>query len=83
LPEPATSEAAESQSKLAAIRDHLAKLSPEERDSLEVAAFEQADSFQLACYERSKVDENSRLRIEYRNVIVESHVRRLLGIQAE
>ena len=81
--EPAGSEEAESQSKLAAIRDHLAKLSPEERDLLEVAAFEQADSFQLACYERAKVDENSRLRVEYRNVIVESHVRRLLGIKAE
>jgi hypothetical protein len=83
LPEPATSEGAESQSKLAAIRDHLAKLSPEERDSLEVAAFEQADPFQLACYERAEVDENSRLRVEYRNVIVESHVRRLLGVKAE
>lgn len=83
VPEPATSEAAESHSKLAAIRDFLAKQSPRERKSLEAMAFEQADPFQLGCYERATTAENSRLLNEYRNVIVESHVQRLLGINAE
>jgi hypothetical protein len=83
VPEPATSEGAESQANLVAIREYLAKLSPQERASLEVVAFEQADSFQLGCYERAKTAENSRLSSEYRKVIVESYVRRLLGITAE
>jgi len=81
--EPTTSEGAESQSKFAAIRDYLAKLSPQETESLELVAFEQADSFQLACYERVKNAANARLLSEYRNVIVETHVGRLLGITAE
>ena len=83
VPEAATSEGAESQSNLAAIRDYLAKLSPHKRESLDVVAFEQANSFQLGGYERAKTAENSRLLSEYRNVIVESHVRRLLGITEE
>ena len=83
VPEPATGEGADSQSKLTAIRDYLAKLSPQERESLEVVAFEQADSFQLGGYERAKTAENSRLLSEYRNVIVEAHVRRLLGSTAK
>ena len=74
---------AASQSKLAAIRDYLAKLSPQERESIEVVAFEQADSFQLGGYERARTAKNSRLLSEYRNVIVESYARRLLGITAE
>lgn len=77
--EPPTSEGAESQSKFAAICGYLAKLSPQERESLEVVAFEQADSFHLGGYERAKTAKNSRLLNEYRNVIVESHVRRLLN----
>jgi hypothetical protein len=79
VPEPATNEGAESQSKLAAIRDYLAKLSPQERESLEVVAFNQADSLQLGGYERAKTYENPRLMNEYRNLIVESYARRLLG----
>ncbi len=62
--------------------DHPA-ISPQEKESLEVMAFEQEDSFQLGGYERAKTAENSRLLSEYRKVIVESHVRRLLGITAE
>ena len=80
LLKPATSEGAESHSKIEAIRGYLAKLSAEERKSLEAVAFEQADSFQLGCYQRAKTAENFRLLSEYCNVIVETHVRRLLDI---
>ncbi|NLS92122.1 MAG: hypothetical protein GXX96_08070 [Planctomycetaceae bacterium] len=76
--EPAESEAAESHTQLEAIRGHLAKLSLEERESLEADAMKAADPVRQAGYRRAESAGNSRLLAEYRNAIIESHVLRLL-----
>jgi hypothetical protein len=78
IPEPATSEGAESQSKLAAIRNYLAKLPPQERESLEADAMKAADGVRRAGYRRAESAGNSGLLVEYRNAIIESYVLRLL-----
>lgn len=75
----AEGEAAESRTKLEAIRGHLAKLSLEERESLEADAMKAADPVRRAGYRRAVSAGNSRLLAEYRNAIIESHVLRLLG----
>ena len=74
VPESATSEGAESQSKLTAIRDYLAKLSPQAVESLEVAALADANPFHAKCYRRTLSDGNDRISREYRNVMLESHI---------
>jgi hypothetical protein len=69
----------ESQAEFDKVRGFLAKLSPQELEQLESEALSHADAFQASCYHRIRADENNSLLREYRNVIVEAHVRRLLA----
>ena len=72
------SQAAKSDTQIGAIREYLDKMSPEERNSLETDAMKAADCVRRAGYERAESAGSPRLLAEYRNVIIESHVRRLL-----
>lgn len=76
--ETAESEAAESHKQLEAIREYLHKLSPGQRESLDARAMKGADRLQRAGYRRAQAAGNSRLLDDYRTVVVESYVRRLL-----
>jgi len=73
----------EARSELEAVRVHLDKLPPEELESLELNALSQANRFQLQCYRRSHTEENAEMLQKYRDIIVEDHVRRLLGLSSK
>jgi hypothetical protein len=72
------SDAAESHAQLEAVRGYLTKLSQEEKESLELDALMAAGPVRRDGYRRAESAGNSRLLAEYRNVIIESHVLRLL-----
>ena len=73
----------ESQAELEKIRGYLTGLSSQERESLEIEAFSHAEPFHTRCYQRTHADGNDGLLREYRDMIVEAHVRRLLSSSAE
>jgi hypothetical protein len=75
---PARSKEAESDTQNEVIREYLAKLSPEERESLEVEAIESAPPFLEKSYERIRRTGNGRLTEEYRKAIVESFASKAL-----
>ena len=66
-----------------AIRDYLAKLSPEDRELLETEALAQAEPLLAEGYRRSLEGESEQLLREYREMIIKAHVRKLLGLQAK
>ena len=66
-----------------AIRSYLDELSPEELKSLELEAMSQANPFQLQCYRRSHADGNAKMLQQYSEIIVETHVRKILGLSSK
>ena len=66
-----------------AVRNYLGKLSAPECESLEVEALSQASPFHARCYRRIHLEGNSGLLREYRNMILEAHVRTILGLSRE
>ena len=75
---PAGSEAGESDTRTIAVCEYLEKLSPEERNTLEAKAMELANKVQRDGYERASAEGALGRLEEYRTVIIESHIRRLL-----
>jgi hypothetical protein len=77
LSTPMTSEQAEDETQRETIREYLDGLSAKERNSIETEAMQEADSFLVNCYERAKAEGDVRFANKYRDMIVESHARRL------
>lgn len=73
----------QARSELDAIRNHLDKLPTEELQSLEQDALSQANPFQLQCYRRSHADGNAEMLNTYRRIIVDNHVRGILGLPSK
>ena len=66
-----------------AIQAHLVSLSAEEIASLEAEALSQSTPFHAEGYRRSRLAGHEALAREYRDMIVESHVRKVLGFSSE
>lgn len=77
-----TEETAQIESERDAVRAHLKTLSPQQFASLEAEALENATPFLVKCYRRNHVTGNTKLFHQYRDMIIESHVRDLLELRA-
>jgi len=66
-----------------AVRAYLGKLPSQELESLEVEALSQASPFHAECYRRSSLEGNHDLLREYRDMIIEAHVRKLPGLSSK
>lgn len=61
----------------------LDKLTSNEFKSLEIEALSEANPFHAKCYRRSHAQGNAQLVREYRDMIIEAHVRRVIGLPEE
>jgi hypothetical protein len=77
-PENAEHDATQIPRQVEVLREYLAKLSPEEMEVLEAEAMKDATLIQRTGYQRAESAGNGRLLADYRKVIMESHVLRLL-----
>jgi len=65
------------------ITTYRSQLSADEAIELEREAFEQAASVSLVGYRRASASGNHRWLEEYREIIIKTHVRKLLGLSSK